>query len=410
MILLDMDFKTCYKPHKLWRCSSVGQSIRLISEGSAVQICSSLQVIFLELPSEREFFYFINAGESMKFINYGESLSPPLRDFFYSHPHFSIWHTQEWLSLQRHCHLTQGVNYFGIVDPEGEIVLGGIIQFRKHSVFKFGYIQGGILYHRIDSSLYQMLVQGLRKTGRNQHLTYCLVDWNVPFDEQWDKIVRETNRHDFKIKPLIPQFSNVLDITKSEELLLKEMKPKGRYNIKLAEKKGVQVKEGTFQDLPFFYQILLETIKRDGFRAHSESYYAAFLKYLPQAKFLIAKQEGELLAAGIFIYCGKQALYYYGASSNHKRNFMAAYLLQWEAIRLGRQKGASYYDFMGIANPASSGDPLVGVTDFKMKFGDGVVKFNSSYHLIFSFPRYWIFKTGLWIKRMFAKRKRYRKK
>lgn len=169
-----------------------------------------------------------------------------------------------------------------------------------------------------------------------------------------------------------PESSLCLDLTQSEQWLLSQMKPKGRYNIKLAEKKEVTVRKAGIERLPEFYQLIEATTVRDGFSGHKINYYQTMLETLGDdcAQLWLAEYENQVIAGMIVTFYGKQATYYFGASANQFRNLMAPYLLQWEVIRAAKEKGMEVYDFLGIA-PLGSGEkhPWAGVSDFKLKFG-----------------------------------------
>lgn len=331
----------------------------------------------------------------MRFIN---GQNEQIEKFLCSHPYCSLWHTRAWAAFQ-----AKNGNpsvYFGIVDDNNEIIAAAIVQLRHRSVFKFGYIQGGILYKEngLTPELYNAVIVGLKEIAKENGLMHCFVDWIVPHNDNDADFLHSMPNHNFNVKPIIPEFTNILDITKTDDELLAQMKPKGRYNIKLAEKKGVAVREGSLDEIEDFYRLLEITTHRDGFRANGLEYYKSFVNDLPFARFLVAVHENEIIAGGIFTYCGKQALYYYGASANHKRNLMAPYLLQWEAVRYGKANGCTYYDFMGIANPQNSNDSLAGVTDFKLKFGNGTTQFLPAYDIIFNPLKYRIYQAALKIK------------
>lgn len=143
------------------------------------------------------------------------------------------------------------------------------------------------------------------------------------------------------------------------------MKQKGRYNIRIAEKSGVTVEQvpSTSENLDTFYHLLTETTERDRFAANSPAYFQTFLAYLDKNKLgglSFATREEEVIAAGIFVFIGNTALYYYGASSsdNAKRKYMATYLLQWEMIREAKKRGCEIFDFLGIAAPDSKDSHL----------------------------------------------------
>ncbi|MEK7217884.1 MAG: peptidoglycan bridge formation glycyltransferase FemA/FemB family protein, partial [Patescibacteria group bacterium] len=188
-----------------------------------------------------------------------------------------------------------------------------------------------------------------------------------------------------------------LDITKSDGEILAQMKPKGRYNISVAQKRGVRVEQS--DDIGAFYRLLEMTGKRDGFGILPKRHYETFLKILPGSFLLMAyapspggKAEGperglggevEKPLAGILTVRWKShGIYYYGASDYQSRALMAPYLLQWEAMRHCRTQGCASYDLLGVS-PLSplggkgSGDRghWAGVSSFKEKFGGTVVTY-----------------------------------
>lgn len=185
---------------------------------------------------------------------------------------------------------------------------------------------------------------------------------------------------DFKTgyhKNFIEKHTAIIDLKQDDETILARMKPKGRYNIRVAEKAGVEVEQVPFteESLDAFYKILSETLERDRFSANSREYFRTFLQYVEKEQLgglFMAKKGAETIAAGIFIFYKKTALYYYGASSsdNTKRKYMASYLLQWKAIEEAKKRGCEVFDFLGIAAPENPNSPLAGVTDFKLKLTD----------------------------------------
>ena len=188
-----------------------------------------------------------------------------------------------------------------------------------------------------------------------------------------------------------PQTTLVLDLSLSEEDLLKQMKPKGRYNIKVAEKGGVTVREN--QGVDPFYDLLVKTTGRDGFSANPKAYYEKMLQALqPHAQLLMAGKDGKAIAGGIFVYLDKVGTYYYGASDHEYRNLMAPYLLQWEAIKEAKRRGCKTYDFLGIAPEGATSHPWAGVTEFKKKFGGTVVNYPQAKELVIRPIWYWVYK------------------
>ena len=192
----------------------------------------------------------------------------------------------------------------------------------------------------------------------------------------------------------------VLSLLPRPDQLLAAMKPKWRYNIRLAEKKGVEVKRERQEALPVFQQLYRETAKRDGISIHADSYYEKLFDtgdeyrgQYPQSgqgsgqgtssegakraaldfSVWTATHDGQPLASIITLFFGKHATYLYGASSDEKRNLMPAYALQWHAIQAAREAGCVDYDFFGIPPDDDPNHPMAGLYFFKTGFGGTIV-------------------------------------
>lgn len=168
-------------------------------------------------------------------------------------------------------------------------------------------------------------------------------------------------------------YTRVIDLTVSEEAVQAQMHEKGRYHVRLAEKRGVTVRavEPTEEHINIWMELLSETTARDGFAANNQAYYTAFLSILgEQGKLYFAYWENRVIAAGIWVFRKDRAIYYYGASSSDPidRKQMAPYLLQWHAILDAKRAGIQCYDFLGVADPNNPNDSLWGVTRFKERF------------------------------------------
>lgn len=188
-----------------------------------------------------------------------------------------------------------------------------------------------------------------------------------------------------KIKKTIdvqPAKTLILDLEKSEEELLKEMHQKTRYNIRLAEKKRVEIFPISINDIDSefenFWNLMRITKERDAFRIHDEEYYKKMLR-VGFVKLYLAKLDNKVLAAAIVSFFGDTATYIHGASSDEFRNLMAPYLLQWEMIKAGKSRGCVYYDLYGISEVK-----WPGVTRFKKGFGGEEIDFAGTYDLVFS--------------------------
>jgi lipid II:glycine glycyltransferase (peptidoglycan interpeptide bridge formation enzyme) len=179
----------------------------------------------------------------------------------------------------------------------------------------------------------------------------------------WEALYR---RHGCVPSPdtIQPQRTIVIDLRPSEEDILAAMKQKTRYNIRLAEKKGVTVRQGTADDLAAFNRLMSATGQRDRFGIHQPEYYrAAFELFAPdRAALWLAEYEGRPLAGVMVFAVGETAAYLYGASSDEERQRMPAYAAQWAGIRWAKERGCANYDLWGI--PDATEDELeAGFTD-----------------------------------------------
>lgn len=182
-----------------------------------------------------------------------------------------------------------------------------------------------------------------------------------------------------------PPDSTQIDLTKSEDEILALMKSKWRYNIRLAEKKGVLIEKVNGNDinlsnfLDTFYDLYKTTAERDGIAIHSKSYYEDLIKKsseeinlgkdVPEISLYIAKHEEDNLAAIITLFSKTESIYLYGCSSNVKRNLMPAYLLQWTAMQDAKKYGSQYYDMYGMPPTDDENHPMHGLYLFKTGFG-----------------------------------------
>jgi len=179
------------------------------------------------------------------------------------------------------------------------------------------------------------------------------------------------------IPAIHPADTRILKLEQDEGMLLAAMHQKTRYNIRLAEKKGVEVA----RDLAFvedFIRLNYETTERDGFHSHADDYYRDMVNRLPGNMIDVygARYQGKVIAANIVIHDGLITTYLHGASSSEDRSVMAPYALQWRQIQDACKRGDTRYDFWGIApssRPSPKAQAWAGITRFKNGFG-GVEK------------------------------------
>ena len=190
-----------------------------------------------------------------------------------------------------------------------------------------------------------------------------------------------------------------LDVRGSEEEILAKMTEKWRYNIRLAARKGVEIRIGSDdKGLREFYDILKVTGKRDGFLIRSYDYFKKMRDVMaPDGMFrlFVAEYEGKAIAATIALAFSDKCWYVYGASGNENRNVMPNHALQWAMIKWAKELGCPVYDFRGIPCDLRPEHPLHGLVRFKKGFGAYPVKYVGEYEMVFS-PFYaWLHRRGM---------------
>jgi lipid II:glycine glycyltransferase (peptidoglycan interpeptide bridge formation enzyme) len=203
--------------------------------------------------------------------------------------------------------------------------------------------------------------------------------------------------------PIQPPTTLIIDLDPAEKAILAAMKQKTRYNIRLAGKKGVIVRQGSRPEVSLFHQLALTTADRNEFGVHSLDYYQlAFDLFAPdRCALFIAEFEGQPVAAVMVFRQGEEAYYFYGASSNQHRNLMPTYLVQWEAIRWAKAQGCFRYDLWGVPDADTTTleaqfqdrhDGLWGVYRFKRGFGAQVIRSIGAFDYVYNPVLYPLYK------------------
>jgi lipid II:glycine glycyltransferase (peptidoglycan interpeptide bridge formation enzyme) len=176
---------------------------------------------------------------------------------------------------------------------------------------------------------------------------------------------------------ILPSNTIFLDLTKKTDSLLGAMKPKTRYNIRLSERKGVQVHQAGLDEIEIWNQLYLATASRNGIFVNDIDYFKTVLATRPdkdsvKVKLLIAECNGLPLAAMFLVMSGRRCSYLYGASSSEYRNLMPTYALQWYAIKMAQERGCTEYDMFGVSPGMDPAHPMNGLYKFKNGFGGEV--------------------------------------
>ncbi len=186
-----------------------------------------------------------------------------------------------------------------------------------------------------------------------------------------------------------PAHTLITHLKDSDEELLAAMHSKTRYNIRLAERKGVEIiLDASNEGFDAFMELTRATYKRHGIKAHPREHYEAIMDHLdgnndaPMAFMAIAKHGDDVLAANMMIDWNGTRTYLHGASSDVKKNLMAPYLLHWKLLQHAKHKGLHAYDWWGIAPEGVKNHPWQGVTRFKKGFGGEVVQMPSTVDVV----------------------------
>ena len=305
---------------------------------------------------------------------------------------------KEFLVKSKRCNFQQSIEWgevkkewkkdLAIVrNKDGKIIMAILLLIREIKFFgSFIYVSRGPIYDDLNEEDFKKLNEEIKRIAKENNAIAVLLEPDVLVnDEKFRKIAKDNG---YIIKDNIKGFSeqinprfvfrlNIKD--KTEEELMKEFHSKTRYNIRYAEKKGVEVFEGTREDLKTFQNIMVETGERDNFGIRPLEYFERMYDCLGKEHFklLMARHEGIIIAGIILVMYGNKVWYAYGASSNTKRNLMPNYKLQWEGIKYAKSIGAEIYDFRGVPGVLEDekDHPEYGLYRFKKGFNATFTEF-----------------------------------
>jgi len=307
--------------------------------------------------------------------------------FVTTHDNGSLLQTTSWARLK---------NRFGWqsrrvwLKLDGELVAGAQILVRSAAfgLLRVAYIPHGplvdwqneeqlsVLFSQIDHAAYEMGAGLLKMEPLLWRHEMAAVDWENLCHSHG--CLTDTNT-------IQPPRTLVVDLTGSENEILARMKQKTRYNIKLSDRKGITVRQGSKQDIDIFNHLIQQTGQRNEFGVHAREYYRdAFDFFSPdRVAMFIAEYEGEPLSAVMVFAHGQRAAYLYGASSEKERQRMPNYAVQWAAMLWAKESGFLGYDLWGVPDCSLDDlesqfqdrhDGLWGVYRFKRGFGGDLLR------------------------------------
>ena len=334
----------------------------------------------------------------MKFVT-DEKSKTEYKEFLEKHERCNFQQSLEWANVKKDNWKPEVI----LAEDNNKKIIGSLcVWIRKIPIFgNIMYASRGPVCDIHDIAVMKQLTDGAKELAKKYKAIVLRIEPDINHD---DKVFRDVvsdlgykikdDAKDFKDE-IQPRFVFRLDIKgKTEEDILAGFKQKWRYNIKVATKKGVEVREGKREDLKDFHNIMIETGKRDGFIIRPLAYFEKMYDELgdKHMKLLMAYHEGKPISGVIPIFYGNKTWYLYGASSNSYRNLMPNYLLQWEMIKMAIARNDDVYDFRGVSGVVDEKHPQYGLYRFKQGFGATFTEFIGEIYIPFKPLTYSMYK------------------
>ena len=326
-------------------------------------------------------------------------------EFTSKHERSHILQSVEWGKVKK-----EWINEFVIVrNEEGKIEGTLSILIRKIPMFPctFMYAPRGPICDLHNKDVLKKLTDGAKEIAKKYNAMTLKIDTDTPIDDvEYASIMKELGyklKNDYyNLEGVQARFLMRVDLKdKTEEELLQSFHHKTRYNIRVAMKKGVQIKIGTREDIPTFFELMKTTGQRDAFVIRDIDYFyrmfdslgkyaRIFLAYAGEDENNMECVSGTL--AGLY---GNKCLYLYGASGNKYRNYMPNYLIQWEMIRWSKENGCSVYDLRGVPGIIEDeNNAIYGLYKFKKGFAGQATEMIGEFDFQFKPLWHWLFKVA----------------
>lgn len=278
---------------------------------------------------------------------------------------------------------------------DGRVVAAAQLLELKRGRFQLGYVPKGPVLDWTDPALITRVLSDLATLAERRRLLLLKIDPDVRADTDRGRAVQALlTQQGWRASFEQVQLRNtmMLDLRLALDRLMAQMKPKWRYNIHLAVRKGVTIREATVTDLPLVWEMYAETAARDRFVIREAAYYLDVWERFMRAGLsqpLVAEVAGVPAAMAIVFCFGGRAWYMYGASLSAYRNLMPNHLLQWEIIRRAKAVGCTVYDLWGAPDMLAPSDPRWGLYRFKAGFGATFVPHIGAYDFA---PTSWLYR------------------
>lgn len=324
--------------------------------------------------------------------------------FVESHSQAHILQTSRWGELKQHFNWRVrrvALMEDGLLQAGAQLLLRPLLPRLEHGP-SLAYVPKGPLVDWEDPLTTAVLLSAIHRVARQEGTVCLTVEPDLPHVPHLDVRLRECSFRP-SARSIQPRRTIHVDLRPPEEQILAAMRSKTRYNIRLAERRGVEVRPGDAGDIDTFYGLSQLTAERDEFSIHSHAYYQRAYDLFVSAGLaclLLAEYQGQPLAGLMAFACGRRAWYFYGASSNEERHRMPNYALQWAAMRWAKERGCEVYDLWGVPDEEEAvleaefmerDDGLWGVYRFKRGFGGRVVRYIGTHDYVyrpFFYPLY----------------------
>jgi lipid II:glycine glycyltransferase (peptidoglycan interpeptide bridge formation enzyme) len=306
--------------------------------------------------------------------------------------HTTFVQAYNWLDFQ--ITLGKKVLKTAIYDQDNKLVglIAGVIIDAKRG--KYLYIRNGPVIDWENSELVNATSKYLTQVAKKLKLWFIRVSPLIEVGSAAEKTFKKiAHSHKCPMNDVEALDTWLWDIREDEVKLFENIKKKVRYDIRKAEKDGVE----TFitanpEFIETYYEILKDTVQRQNWNSYSIDYikkeFQSFAKD-NKASIILMKYKDKYISGGVFIHFGDQTYYHYGASLTEFRKIPSMYLMIWEAVKLAKSKNNTYFNFWGIAPENKPDHPWTGLTSFKMKFPGFAQRWVSSRDIVVS-KKYWL--------------------
>lgn len=306
-----------------------------------------------------------------------------------NHPNGSVCQTSAWAGVKR----DWGHEFVLIRDVSGNIAGAAMILIRPVPGTRktFLYAPYGPVCDYADTEVMETFRKSIDELARRYHA--CLFRMDPLFEENETEKISQFQQQGYLFHAHARDYSTIqcrhhyiLELAgKTQDDVFMGFHQKWRYNIRLAQRRGVTCTLGGPEDFDDFYELMCQTGARDGFLIRSKEY----LKRIPESfgercRLYLCRKDGNLLSGALTVQSAHTAYYLYGASSNQDRNLMPNYLMQWRMIQWAMQNGCTAYDFMGIPRYQDENSRQYGIYRFKQGFGGRVVSYAGEFDRIYS--------------------------